>query len=148
MIEPFRLEPLLPPSAMKTFSVHTPLSTHFRKASCHEVDCIHYLAGWRTVVDESTDLGKRQAGYIRTKSGRAFTESCQPTGLTEFLFKPGQKCFGVHNVKTDREAIYVVKDGDWRGNPRQTDPVKLNSIDWVDSFSNHQDRLATRFEKG
>lgn len=148
-MNPFRLEPQLPAEAVKTYAVYTPLKTHFRSATCAEVGCPHYLAGWRTIVDESTDLGKRQAGYIRTKSGRAFTEVKNQSGLTEFLFKPGQTCFSSHKKKMDYDPICVVKDGDWRGNPRGTDAVIHKRSDiWVEDFAEHQDRLADRLERG
>ena len=40
-------EPLLPSGSMKTYQMAQPLKTHWRPASCEEVDCPNYLSGWR-----------------------------------------------------------------------------------------------------
>jgi hypothetical protein len=53
----FRIEPQLPVGATKTYSALAPLATHFRAATCEDVDCGNYLHGWKTVVNESTELG-------------------------------------------------------------------------------------------
>jgi hypothetical protein len=152
----FRIEPKLPAGAMKTYAILRPTSTHFRPATCAEVDCPQYLHGWRTVVDESTDLGARQAHYIRTQSGRSFHEQRDRTGVgvlgaVTFTFGPGQMCFRTadHRVPVGRPELFVVREGDWRGNPRRTEPrVHKRAADWVDDFANHQDRLATRLGQG
>jgi hypothetical protein len=44
--QPFRVAPLLPAWAMKTFQVASPRATHFRPASCAEAECDAYLHGW------------------------------------------------------------------------------------------------------
>ena len=72
-----------------------------------------------------------------------------PLGLTEFTFEAGQTCFVEHRVPLEREPLYVVRDGDWRGNPRGTAPrIHTRPDDWVDDFAEHQQRLADRFEQG
>ena len=71
------------------FTVSRPLATHFRAATCKETDCPHYLNGWVTIVP----VVSPQADYIRSESGRHFTEEKQADGLTAFKFPPGQKCF-------------------------------------------------------
>ena len=73
----FRIDPQLPTDAMKTYSIMAPKSTHFRKATCAEMDCPSYLHGWATIIDERTELGQEQAHYIRKLSGRKFTEGFQ-----------------------------------------------------------------------
>lgn len=138
-----RVDPALPVAAMKTYEISAPVATHFRAASCAEVDCRHYLNGWQTMVDESSDLGQRQAYYIRKLAGRAFTEERNEGGLTIFTFEAGQTCFrvGDHRVSLGRPEIFRVWRGDWRGQLesayRHTRPA-----DWVDDFAEHQDRLA------
>ena len=145
MGEPFRVEPALPVTAMKTYAVSSPLATHWRPATCAEADCPHYLSGWRTIVPGDSP----QAHYIRHDSGRGFTEAPQPGGLVEFTFAPGQRCFasGSHRVLLDKPERFTERDGDWRGNP--TGRRVVHSVDgWLDSFGEHQERLAQQMERG
>lgn len=140
-----RIQPLGPVQAYKTYSVHSPLQSHFREASCSEVECDAHAHGWVTMIDTATDLGRQQANYIRLHSGRAFTVAELGTMVT-FTFGPGQKCFQTHRVALNREPICSVRGGDWRG---VTAPSRiLRPDDWVDDFANHQDRLKTRVERG
>lgn len=146
-----RIIPEAPPQAFKTYQIVRPVSTHWRKATCKEANCSHYLNGWKTTIDESTELGQRQAHYIRSGSGRGFTEQKNESGLTEFLFEPGQDCFNSadHKVALEREPRYFIKDGDWRGNPLGTKPRELGSFgSWVDEFAEHQDFLTIIRERG
>ena len=151
MRQPFRVAPHLPAAAMKTYQILAPAGTHWRAATCAEVDCGAYLHGWATRVDEATDMGARQAHYIRRQSGRAFSAARDEAGLTVFTFPPGQRCFRAsdHRVRLDRAEFFVVRDGDWRGNPRGTQPRQhVRAADWVDDFANHQQALANRLERG
>ena len=150
MRESVRMQPQLPADAMKTYSVSAPRATHFRRASCSEVECANQASGWKTAIDESTDLGKQQAFYIRNRQSRHFTEDRnQQPGLTVFTFEAGQECFAGHEVRIDKPEIYLVKGGDWRGNPRGLQTVKhASAADWVDDFANHQDQLSSRLNQG
>jgi len=143
-----RIKPALPPQAMKTYQVVAPRPTHFRPATCEEVRCDAYLSGWQTIVPADSP----QADYIRHDRTRSHTEEREPGGLAKFVFGPGQQGFPPahdHAVRVDRPEVYLVRDGDWRGNPRGTEPRRhVRADDWVDDFANHQDRLATRLERG
>ena len=145
-----RIDPKLPSSSMKTYQIVAPLSTHWRQATCAEAECAAYLNGWRTKVDEGSELGQSQAYFIRKLSGRGITEERDQDGTTVFTFLPGQRCFAPdHKVRLEREEIFVVRDGDWRGNPRGTSPrIHSNGRNWVDDFSTHQQRLADAAEEG
>jgi hypothetical protein len=148
-MQPFRIDPQLPAAAMKTYQIVAPLSTHWRPATCGEVNCPNYLNGWKTVVDETTELGRAQAHYIRSESKRKFTVAFLEGGLTRFIFEAGQRCFAEHQARLDRPELYVVRDGDWRGNPRGTEPRRhARPADWVDDFANHQQRIAEQIQKG
>jgi hypothetical protein len=143
-----RLEPALPVHSYKTYSISAPLATHWRPGTCEEADCPHYLHGWKTIVDESTDLGQRQAHYIRHDRTRKHTETRTEAGLTEFEFEPGQTCFAQHKVPIGRPELFLVRGGDWRGNPsgelrRHTKPEF-----WVEDFGEHQQKIADRLEQG
>lgn len=143
----FRADPVLPAAAMKTYQLIAPLSTHFRAAACAEVECAGWREGWRTVVDVATDLGKRQAKYIRDKAGRAYRFTKAGT-LVTFVFPAGQRCFTEHRVPLEREPLYIAKEGDWRGNPRGTAPRQHTASSWVDDFATHQDKLAEAHNRG
>ncbi|HEX6968890.1 MAG TPA: hypothetical protein VF174_08810 [Micromonosporaceae bacterium] len=134
-----RIDPALPAYAYKTYEITSPISTHFRDATCDEAGCLAQRNGWETRVDETTDLGQRQAHYIRQRSGRQFTERLD--GVTVFTFPPGQRCFAGHKVPLERPEIYVVRGGDWRGNPFG-DRQRLSADAWVNDFGEHQDRIA------
>lgn len=144
-----RLPPKLPSGAYKTYQILSPLGTHFRDATCDEVECPHQAFGWRSVIDENTDLGQRQAYYIRENSGRKFTEERGEDGLRTFTFEAGQKCFTQHKVSLERPEIFMVRGGDWRGDPAGADPlIHKRPDDWVDDFATHQDNIATLIERG
>lgn len=144
-----RILPRLGADKVKTYQLLAPVSTHRRPATCAEVECQAHAFGWRTTVDESNMLGQAQAHYIRRESGRSFTESRGQDGLTAFVFVAGQKCFGEHTVTLERDPIFVVKDGDFRGNPRGTRPrIHDHPEHWVEDFAEHQDRIATEINRG
>ena len=150
--EPFRVTPAAPVTAYKTYALSAPIQTHTRPGTCAEVNCAHWLAGWKTTVDVSTELGQRQAKYIVNKSGRKF---CETTGfgdinkqLREFMFPPGQKCFREHRVSLEREPAFIVRGGDWRGNPMREFRQHANGNDWVEDFAEHTDRIKRLRESG
>lgn len=146
-----RIMPLMPAGAYKTYTVLSPVQTHFRPATCAEVDCPPYLHGWRTAVDEATDLGQGQAYYIRSESGRRCTEHRDEAGMTVFTFDAGQRCFasGEHRVRLDRPEHFLVRGGDWRGDPSGHRPyVHASPDDWVEDFALHQQRITDEIEKG
>jgi len=147
--EPNRLDPALPARAMQTFQISAPVSTHTRKATCEEVECAQFLRGWRMKIDLGTELGQKQAYYIKHHSGRAYKVIGQHDGLVELEFSGNQPCFAEHRVRIDRPEIYRVKGGDFRGNPLRT-PVRTHKKPeyWVEEFAENQDRLKTRIERG
>lgn len=149
MQQPNRITPNMSVEAYKTYRIASPLATHWRDATCAEADCQHHLNGWQSTIDESTQLGQRQAHYIRRESRRGFTEERLPTGLTRFTFAAGQTCFaGPHQVPVGRPELYLVRDGDWRGNPTGRQRTHSSPQDWIDDFGEHQDRLADQMKKG
>ena len=134
-----RIVPKAPPQAYKTYQIVSPLSTHFRPGTCDEAGCLAYRHGWQTNIDEATDLGQRQAHYIRKLSGRRFSERRTELGITAFEFEAGQKCFREHRVPLDRPELYVVRGGDWRA---YGDARKHSGPDaWVNDFGEHMDRI-------
>jgi hypothetical protein len=141
----------MPPQNYKTYAMRRPLKTHWQPAACEDVDCPKFLRGWVTTIDESSELGQAQAHYIRHDRSRSHAEERTPEGLTRFTFKAGQVCFGSseHRQPLFKDPVFLVKGGDWRGNPRRTPTVvHRNGADWQEDFAEHQDRLKTLIERG
>lgn len=141
----FRINPALPVQSYKTYGIKAPIATHHRKATCREVNCSAYANGWRTVIDVSTDLGSKQANYIRLHSGRSFTWS-QTESVVEFTFPAGQNCFAEHTVPLEREPIFLTRGGDWRAQTSEANVMR--GEDWLDDCMNNQDKLKTIIERG
>lgn len=146
-----RYAPAAGPEHFKTYQWSSPISTHWRKATCEEVNCAPHRYGWVTTVDLSTDLGQRQYEFITHDPRRR--PSMQRVSLTvvKFVYGPGFPCFNdnTHRQPLERPARLLVAEGDFRGNPRRI-PVRVHSRaeDWIEDFSEHQDRLATATRKG
>lgn len=146
-MQPFRIQPALPVQAYQTYEIRAPKETHWRPATCQEVDCDAYQNGWITTLDTATELGARQAEYIRLHSGRHYTARPLGEHVFAFTFPAGQRCFQQHHVPLEREPLYVVRGGDWRqhlGAERR----HVHADDWVDDFATHQQAVADRIEKG
>lgn len=140
-----RIEPNMPVAAYQTYTVSSPRDTTV-KAACEQVGCDAWRFGWETPIDESTELGRRQAAYIRTQSGRTFREmpKAGPDALTVFRFESGQRCFADHRT---RPESYAVLGGDWR---RYTGTIRRHTkpADWVEDFGEHQQTIADQREEG
>ncbi len=131
--------PALPSKHFKTYEIIAPLSTHFRPATCEEVQCAAYVNGWRTIVPADSQA----ALYIRSgSSGRRFEAHIDDT-MAAFVFEPGQKCFAAdkHRVPLEREPLYVARGGDARGNPLRERRVHTRAEDWTEDFAGHLDRV-------
>ncbi len=139
----FYFEPQGQVTDYKTYQIAQPLSTHFRKARCEEVECPLNLKGWVTRVP----IDSQVAGYIRNISKRKFREVVE-NGERVFTFYPGQQCFAEHMVSLERPQLFIVRDGDHRGNPTRRSRRHTNGKYWVEDFAEHQDRLKTQLEKG
>lgn len=143
-----RILPAGRPQDYKTYTVSSPISTHTRPARCEEVECDAHANGWVSSIDVSTDLGQRQAVYIRLHSGR-HVSSIEETGtIVKFTFPAGQQCFADHRVSLERPALYLVRGGDWRGNPLNVPTTQRTASEWVDDFATHQQRVADAVKKG
>lgn len=143
----FRPDPKGPPEAYKTYQLLQPERTHTKPATCQQVECQRMRNGWRSVMDTSTVVGRKQANWIRLKSGRAFTYVQQGPVVT-FTFAAGQRCFEKHRVPLYRDPILRVAGGDWRGNPRGTSTQVLSARSWTDNFGEHQARLSEAQQRG
>jgi hypothetical protein len=114
------------------------------KDACEVVKCEAWQFGWDTIVDETTELGRAQAHYIRTMSGRDFRELKSETGGTVFRFPPRQRCFAEHRT---RPQFFSVRYGDnraWLGLKRR----HTRFGDWVEDSAEHQLRLVDQRKEG
>ena len=146
-MQPNRVEPALPAHLMKTYQILAPADTHWRAVPCSPENCQNHVHGWRTYIDERTDLGKRQAYAIREQLGRAYTEERNEHGVTEFTFPAGQQCFDVHRERLERPEHFLVRAGDHR---TQLEVIQrhTSAADWVDDFATHQDAIAEQVNRG
>ena len=144
-----RVNPSMPARAMQTFQIVAPKETHTRVATCEEVECAQYLRGWRMKIDLNTELGQRQAHYIKYSAGRSYKKLGARDGLVELEFAPNQPCFAEHRLPIGRPEIFRVKGGDHRGNPLRTvTRTHKKPEHWVEEFALNQDRLKTQIERG
>lgn len=139
--------PVGPASAYQTYQITSPVATHYRDATCREVDCERYLKGWASALDTTQPGHAAAATWIRMKSGRSFA-SAESGPIVYFTFPAGQACFQKHKVPVGRPEFYVVRGGDWRGDPRGMPVVRHNADTWVDDFQTNQDKLKTMQERG
>lgn len=130
-----------------TYAIASPFETHYRPATCEEVDCEAHASGWVTRLDLTTDLGQQQGRYIQDQSNRRY-KAVKTGEIVEITFFPGQQCFAQHRVALDRPAVFLLRGGDHRGNPTGERPVMLDPDQWVDDFANHQLKLVDQIEKG
>ena len=121
---------------MINYRISAPVSTHFRPSTCAEAGCEAHANGWTTVCDLTTDLGRRQAAYIRHGSGRRFVEVATGPGVVEFRFGPGQRCFATHQLRLDREPDYLI------------DRRQVGVGQWLDDFATNQQRLKELIDRG
>lgn len=140
-----RIEPAIPAEAYQTYTIASPHDRMVRTA-CEDAGCLAWRYGWETAIDEGTELGRRQAAYIRQRAGRTFRElpRAGQGAVTVFRFDSGQRCFADHHT---RPESYGVLAGDWRG---YTGTIRRHTraADWVEDFGEHQQRIADQREKG
>lgn len=138
----------LGPEAFQTFQIVAPKDTHTVPATCEEVECDHYLRGWKMKIDLGTELGQRQAHYIKYSSGRVYTYE-QRDGLVTFTFRSDQKCFQEHRRAIERDPVFRVKGGDKRGNPLRL-PTRVHKKPefWVEEFAENQQTIADAVKEG
>lgn len=144
-----QITPNMPARAYKTFQIASPESTHTRPATCEEVECQQYAKGWVMKIDLGTELGQKQAHYIKHQSGRSYIIRDQRDGLVTLEFHANQPCFQQHKVRLERPEIYRVKGGDYRGNPLKT-PTRVHTKPehWVEEFAANQEAIAEAHRRG
>lgn len=141
-----RLQPQGQVQDYKTYQIVSPISTHWRKATCVEVNCPEYANGWRVRVE---GLPPDMLHAAKT-SGRKFTVLDVTETEHWLVFEAGQPCFRAsqHRALLDKQEIFLVRDGDYRGNPSGNVRKHTRPEHWQEDFAEHQDRLARQTERG
>lgn len=141
-----RIQPVGRVQDYKTYQIVSPLSTHWRPATCAETDCPNYLKGWRLRVE---GLPPEMLHAAKT-SGRKFTELNVAEGENWLVFEAGQACFRAseHRALLNKQEIYVVRDGDFRGNPTGNVRRHTKAEHWVEDMSENLDQVARKFQQG
>lgn len=143
--QPFRLPPKLRSHQYKTYAIRSPLSTHFRPATCQEFGCEAYEKGWSY---KKSDLDERLL-YIVTHAGKRYREM-DFDGAAYLVFEPGQACFqaSMHKVSLERPEIYIAGRGDHRSFSARRAQQFKRPEDWTDSFAHHLDAIRKVREEG
>lgn len=144
--QPFRIEPKMPTGAYKTYAVRSPLKTHYRSATCQEIECEAYLNGWQLRVEELSPA----LLYTAQHSGRRFKEVRVSSNETYLVFEAGQPCFAsnTHRKSLERPEFYFVGRGDHRSFSTRRASQFNRPEDWLDDFSSHLDRIQAEINKG
>jgi len=149
--EPFRLAPQGPASAYETFEIKTPRGPAFeRPATCEDVGCDAWRYGWVTRVPIASDL---EHAIRLERSRRPWTAEHRDENTVAFTYAPGTPCFAASThrtaVRPDLPQTFLVKDGDWRGNPRGTRPrIHQRPEDWVEHLQENTAVVQQRIERG
>lgn len=134
------------PFQFKTHAVRSPIATHYRKATCAEVNCTAHRDGWAFHKETLSP----EFLYVATKSGRKFREVHIAPGQTYLVYEPGQTCFEFrsHVLPLDRPELYYVGRGDSRVfNPNKA-RQHVNAVDFMDDFASHLDRMHRHITRG
>lgn len=147
-----RIMPKGPAHLYRTYSVEAP-PWHWKPAGCAEADCANRRHGWRIHVQTVAGLANGDLLLRDIKaSGKRYRVVDEGPGKTYWEFEAGQTCFDGdlmrHKIRIGRPELFLVKGGDWRGNPRGEQTQILTPENWVDSIQNLRDKLMTRHARG
>ena len=139
-----RIKPKMPTQDYTTYAIRQPLNTHFRIATCAEVDCWAWRDGWRIRIEGTlpADLHAAQS------SGRVWCHVRVDATESYLVFEAGQQCFAKHRVNLDRPAFFIAGRGDYRSfNPRNA-KLYTDEDEWVETFAGHLDTLREKLNQG
>lgn len=143
----------IPVHLMKTFELRQPFDSHYRIATCAEVEC----KGWRQDMTVTFDLTVAQqvadANWLRNRSGLRFTYLLLAGDTkVKFVIPSGQTCMESrlrpHRVPLERDPFMLVRGGDFRGNPTGQRMRHTSPESFVDNWATDLDKLNTVRERG
>lgn len=148
MTGPFRVAPKLPTGFYKTYRIAAPVSTHYRIATCAEIECKAYMEGW---TYKKSDLERENLLYIVTHAGKRFREMQLADDPEMYLvFEPGQVCFQArtHRISLERPQFFFAGRGDFRSFSHRRATQFDRGDQWAESFAHHQDIINRVVEEG
>lgn len=121
----------------RRYRINAPLDTHFRQATCAEVDCPQYLMGWKLRYDTLSEQNK----HLVTHCGRSFRIT---DGGSWIEFEAGQQCFAYskHLTRIDKPENFLVREG------RGAALVHASADDWIDDLHTHTDQVSEQKQRG
>lgn len=144
-----RPDPVAPVQAYRTYQIVAPQETHWRPATCAEVDCPNWRNGFKVPVPAGEE-GDKRAHLIKT-SGKPYRVEPGEDGIRWAVFPEGTACFSepTHRVQY-RPERYIVRPGDWRGNPGGRGAVREHTrpADWVEDVALHTAKVFDELRKG
>jgi hypothetical protein len=152
-------------ASRQAFILDQPAETHFRPATCDEVDCSQQMLGWVTVLDptQHADLitvilnSGRRFTQMRSEEASEKASKPLPPGLMAFVFPPGQQCFQRHRVQLDKPPLMAHQRGDAFVNARTGSPTWVPNgdrrphtrvVDFVEHFNQEADAVNRMRQKG
>lgn len=136
-------QPAGDPRAYKTFGIRAPLSTHFRKATCDEVDCESFRYGWKI----RWDVLSEQDRHLITHCGRKYVIDQEWV-----IFEAGQPCFryDTHRIRNDRPELFLVKDSHMSMSSLAAGGATQHKrvADWIDDFHSTTDKVVQQLKEG
>ena len=126
------------------YRILNPVQTHFRPATCAEVNCEHYLNGWRVRIDSLPP----ELVHVARTSGRQYEELRFAEGETYLVFEAGQACFKAsqHRTNAGRTPLYVVDTPTDNGRARRR--IHTSNDSWADDLHSHTDAVLGAINKG
>jgi hypothetical protein len=136
------------PQSYLTFAIRQPMVTHFRVATCAEVECQAYLGGWQLRVEQLSDMLLHTA----RNAGKKFMELEVSETEHYLVFEPGQPCFSAaqHRAPLERPAFFYAGRGHWSSRIFSTRTAqKFNRPeDWAERMDEHLDRIRVKIQEG
>lgn len=156
-----RIQPQMPTQNYTTFAIKSPISTHYRRATCAEVNCADYLNGWYLKIEGTPE----DLLYLATHSGRRYTTgevviekeveidgaiTVVPDMFKALIFEAGQGCFAeaTHVKSLERQEFYFSGRGDYRSFSIRKAHLYDRPDQFVDDFDHHLTRIRRALEQG
>lgn len=127
---------MTPPRPLDRYSLQQRPAPRARRATCEEVDCWAWLGGFAIKVDEATDLGGRQAAYLREDRTRPRPAETREGALTVFAYPPGTRCTASDTHVIERTQLYIARG------------IATTAELWTEEFGENQQRLSELQARG
>lgn len=144
---PLRAGSLRPPAQLfKGYQIQAPMSRVFReRATCEQVDCADWRNGWMV---QAGLLDAQMWAEIQHKRYRWRRMDVSATERY-IAFEAGQPCFAAStHTRLIRDPLFIEHRGAKWGGRTPGSGYQHTADTWVDSFAEHQDKLAAEAARG